>query len=152
LGIIEAAYLVHTAVENSAWFNKPLFILLVDLANSFGSVPHEVMQIAIKMHGIPTYICRFVQNLYSHTNTTFKTSTKGAVPELTNWIDIDSGVLHGDSLSPLLFNLVINLLLLILDEDENSRYKFMVHHAGNHDLATCSPGVAIGGDINSLCL
>jgi ribonuclease HI len=147
LGIIEAAYLAHAAVDNSARFKKPLFVLLVDLANAFGSVPHEVMQIAMKLHGIPTYICRFVQNLYAHAKTTFKTSTKGAVPELTNWIDIDSGVLQGDSLSPLLFNLVINLLLLILDADENSGYKFTVHHAGNRELATRSPGVAVADDI-----
>jgi hypothetical protein len=90
----------------------------------FGAVPHEVILYAMRAHGIPKYIKDFVKSLYGMSKTKFKVDTKGTHPTFTDWIEEKRGVLQGDSLRPLLFNLVIDILLAYIEQDTDHGYNF----------------------------
>jgi ribonuclease HI len=127
LRIMEAAIMVKSALENARQMKKNCYLMPIDFANAFGAVPHEVILYAMRVHGIPKYIEDFVKSLYGTSKTTFKVDTKGTHPTFTDWIEVKRGVLQGDSLSPLLFNLVIDILLAYIEQDADHGYNFHLY-------------------------
>ena len=101
----------HTAqmadiINKARTKQRSLVITLLDLKNAFGEVHHNLIQTALDYHHISDHIKSLVKSLY----TDFKTSI------LTNefrtpFISVGRGVLQGDCLSPLLFNLCFNTFL-----------------------------------------
>ena len=85
---------------------RSLVITLLDLKNAFGEVHHNLIQTALDYHHIPDHIKSLVESLY----TDFKTSIL-ANEFRTPFISVGRGVLQGDCLSPLLFNLCFNTFL-----------------------------------------
>ena len=114
----------HTA-QMAAIINKArtkqrsLVITLLDLKNAFGEVHHNLIQTALDYHHIPDHIKSLVKSLY----TDFKTSI------LTNefrtpFISVGRGVLQGDCLSPLLFNLCFNTFLQHIKSEKYRQFGF----------------------------
>ena len=114
----------HTA-QMAAIINKArtkqrlLVITLLDLKNAFGEVHHNLIQTALDYHHIPDHIKSLVKSLY----TDFKTSI------LTNeirtpFISVGRGVLQGDCLSPLLFNLCFNTFLQHIKSEKYCQFGF----------------------------
>ena len=96
-----------------------LVITLLDLINAFGEVHHNLIQTALDYHHIPDHIKSLVKSLY----TDFKTSV------LTNefrtpFISVGRGVLQGDCLSPLLFNLCFNTFLQHISSENTVNLAF----------------------------
>ena len=108
--LISVAKLVPNSVYSS---------LLLDLKNAFGEVHHNLIQTALDYHHIPDHIKSLVKSLY----TDFKTSI------LTNefrtpFISVGRGVLQGDCLSPLLFNLCFNTFLQHIKSEKYRQFGF----------------------------
>ena len=98
---------------------RSLVIALLDLKNAFGEVHHNLIQTALDYHHIPDHIKSLVKSLY----TDFKTSI------LTNefrtpFISVGRGVLQGDCLSPLLFNLCFNTFLQHIRSEKHHQFGF----------------------------
>ena len=96
-----------------------LVITLLDLKNAFGEVHHNLIQTALDYHHIPDHVKLLVKSLY----TDFKTSI------ITNefrtpFISIGRGVLQGDCLSPLLFNLCFNTFLQHIKSEKYRQFGF----------------------------
>ena len=90
-----------------------LVITLLDLKNVFGEVDHELITYVFKFHCVPDHIIQLTQSLY----TDYRISI--AIDEyLTIPITVEKRVLQGDSLSPLLFNLVINTLINTIKQEK----------------------------------
>ena len=94
-------------------------ITLLDLKNAFGEVHHNLIQTALDYHHIPDHIKSLVKSLY----TDFKTSI------LTNefrtpFISVGRGVLQGDFLSLLLFNLCFNTFLQHIKSEKYRQFGF----------------------------
>ena len=114
----------HTAqmadiVTKARTKQRSLVITLLDLKNAFGEVHHNLIQTALDYHHIPDHIKSLVKSLY----TDFKTSI------LTNefrtpFISVGRGVLQGDFLSPLLFNLCFNTFLQHI---KSGKYLSLIH-------------------------
>ena len=82
---------------------KSLVITLLDLKNAFGEVQHNLIYTVLRYHHLPDHFTSIIRSLYDG----FQTSvTTKEYP--TPFINIEKGVLQGDCLSPLLFNLCIN--------------------------------------------
>ena len=95
------------------------YITLLDLKNAFGEVHHNLIQTALDYHHIPDHIKSLAKSLY----TDFKTSI------LTNefrtpFISVGRGVLQGDCLSPLLFNLCFNTFLQHIKSEKYRKFGF----------------------------
>ena len=101
----------HTAqmadiVNKARTKQRSLVITLLDLKNAFGEVHHNLIQTALDYHHIPDHIKSLVKSPY----TDFKTSI--VTNEFrTLFTSVGRGVLQGDCLSPLLFNLCFNTFL-----------------------------------------
>ena len=77
-----------------------LVVTLIDLHNALGEVNHALLKKVLDYHYIPDEVTKMVLDLY----TDFKVSI--ATKDFwTHKIPVNRGVLQGDSLSPLLFNL-----------------------------------------------
>ena len=80
-------------------------ILLLDLKSAFGEVYHDLIQELLSFHHVPLHIKCLVRNLY----TDFKTSI--IMHDFKTPFIIGRGVLQGDCLSPLFFNLCFNTFI-----------------------------------------
>ena len=98
---------------------RSLVITLLNLKNAFGEVHRNLIQTALDYHHIPDHIKSLVKSVY----TDFKTSI------LTNefrtpFISVGRGVLQGDCLSPLLFNLCFNTFLQHIKSEKYRQFGF----------------------------
>ena len=96
-----------------------LVITLLDLKNAFGEVHHNLIQTALDYHHIPDHIKSLVKSLY----TDFKTSIL-TYEFRTPFISVGRGVLQGDCLSPLLFNLCFNTFLQHVKYEKYRQFGF----------------------------
>ena len=101
----------HTAqmghiIDKARLKQRSLIVTLLDLKNAFGEVNHNLISAVYKYHHIPEQIDHLVKDLYSNFNTTIMTS-HFKIP----FIKVGRGVLHGDCLSPLTFNMCFNTFI-----------------------------------------
>ena len=103
----------------------------IDPKNAFGSVSHNLIQFALEWYHVPTHLADIISTYYEMLVATIETkdwSSKCFVYEI--------GVFQGCVLSPLLFNMVFNLLLDMLSlRTEEAGYKFKGCEVTIHDLA-----------------
>ena len=101
----------HTAqmghiIDKARLKQRSLIVTLLDLKNAFGEVHHNLISAVYKYHHIPEQIDHLVKDLYSNFNTTIMTSHFE-----TPFIKVGRGVLQGDCLSPLTFNMCFNTFI-----------------------------------------
>ena len=93
-------------INNARLKQRSLVVTLLDLRNAFGEVHHNLLSTILQYHHIPSEICSLIESLYRGYQVSIATNTF-----ITDPIAVQRGVLQGDSLSPLLFNLVVNTLI-----------------------------------------
>ena len=108
-GAIEHDLVLDAALAEARRLRKNFFMVLVDLKNGFGSAPHTRIQWALRRFGIPQWVHDYVGNFYSHIAT--KMTSKSWE---TDYLQVQRGVLQGDTLSPLLFLLIMQIALQAL--------------------------------------
>ena len=85
----------------------------MDLKNTFDEVDHELITYVLKFRHVPDHIIQLIQSLYTDYGISVATDRYLTLP-----ITIKKGVLQGHSLSPLLFNLVINTLINTIKQEK----------------------------------
>ena len=103
-GAIEHDLVLDETLWQAKHGHKNINMVLVDLKNAFGSVPHHRISWALKRYGAPNWTTAYVQSLYSGTFTKMACKTF-----TTSYLPLERGVLQGDTLSPLLFLLVMQV-------------------------------------------
>ena len=116
--------LEHTAqmadiINKARIKQRSLVISLLDLKNAFGEVHHNLIQTVLDYHHIPDHIKFLIKSLY----TDFKTSIITAEFS-TPFISVGRGVLQGDCLSPLLFNLCFNTFIQHIKAEKYRQFGF----------------------------
>ena len=76
---------------------------------------HTLQRTILEYHHIPTHVINIVESLYQDYFTSIATDEYITAP-----IRVSRGVLQGDSLSPLLFNLVVNMLINSIKQGKTS--------------------------------
>jgi hypothetical protein len=105
-GCYEHTFILQSLVLDAKRHQKNLFVAWLDLRNAFGSVPHEVISLTLSHLGVPDPIVNLVKNIY--TNATTEINTPAGI---TPGIPIHAGVKQGCPLSPILFNLCIEIII-----------------------------------------
>ena len=85
---------------------KSFVITLLDLKNAFGEVHHNLIPPVLKYHHIPDHIQILIRSLYSNFQTSIIIDSFQ-----TPFIRVRRGVLQGDCLGPLTFNLCFNTFI-----------------------------------------
>ena len=100
---LEHTALVGHMINKARTKQRSLVVTLLDLKNAFGEVHHNLIPIILSNHHIPSHIQALVSSLYLGFKTSILTDTFQ-----TPAIPVCRGVLQGDCLSPLIFNLCFN--------------------------------------------
>ena len=103
-GAIEHDLVLDATLADAKQNKKNLFMVLVDLKNAFGSVPHQRISWALQRFGAPAWVETYISNLYKGMYTKMFCKNWS-----TNFLQVQRGVLQGDTLSPLLFLLVMQI-------------------------------------------
>ena len=98
---------------------RSLIITLLDLKNAFGEVHHNLIYKVLEYHHIPDHIKNLIRSLYTDFQTSIITEQFN-----TAFIKVGRGVLQGDCLSPLLFNMSFNTFIQHIKSEKYSQLGF----------------------------
>ena len=124
------------AIRNAKDHYRQLVIAWIDLKNAFGSVNHNLIQFALWWYHVPPMFARIMFLYYELLVATIEGKEWSSKPFV-----FAVGVFQGCCISPLLFNIVFNLLLDLLSSlTKNNGYRFksstdeiIVHEAAYAD-------------------
>ena len=111
-GTFEHISEMDNIINRSRLKQRSVVITLIDLRNAFGTVNHRLIQTVLKYHHIPQNICDIIGKLYNSFHISVITADFK-----TCYMKVNNGVLQGDCLSPLLFNMVINTFINSIKEE-----------------------------------
>ena len=105
-GCYEHSFLLQSLVGDARRNQKNVFLAWLDLRNAFGSIPHAALTTTLTHMGAPQEFVSMVSNLYTDSYTQIRVGQ-----DYTEHIPLLAGVKQGCPLSPILFNLSIELIL-----------------------------------------
>jgi hypothetical protein len=104
---------MEEVIKSARKNKKTAHITFFDLEDAFGSVPHSLIQETLKRNHLPENIQSYLNNFYSNGTAVVQTSSWRSEP-----FAFKRGVFQGDPLSPTVFLMVFNPVLLKLKNME----------------------------------
>lgn len=86
---------------------RPISVAWIDYAKAFDSVPHSYIKWLFSAVQVPISLRKFLKSLMKKWRVRYEAKNPGGKIERSNYLQIRSGVLQGDSFSPLLFCLAM---------------------------------------------
>ena len=83
------------------------------MKSSFGEVDHKLLAEVLEYQKVPDHIITLITSLYTDYFISVATDSYLISP-----VKVRRGVLQGDSLSPLLFNLIVNTLITTIKQEK----------------------------------
>ncbi len=120
-GCIEHNIAMEEVIKNARKAKRTAHITFFDLEDAFGSVPHSLIQETLKRNHVPENICKYLNSFYNNCQ---------AVVQTPSWrsqlFPFCHGVFQGDPLSPTIFLMVFNPVLLKLKNMEE-KFGYKLH-------------------------
>lgn len=110
-GCAENVCLLDALLNEASRRKRSVIIALLDMKNAYGSVAHAAVFKALEAKKVDTGMLRYVMSLYNGFRTVL--SARG----LSREVVVEQGILQGDPLSPILFNMVVDQLLAVIPEE-----------------------------------
>ena len=105
-GTLEHTAQMTNIINKARTKQRSVVITLLDLKNAFGEIHHNLIKTVLGYHHIPGHVKSIIESLYTDFKTSIITSEFR-----TPFISVGRGVLQGDCLSPLLFNMCFNTFI-----------------------------------------
>lgn len=103
---VDAVFVLRQITEKSIEYNKPAYLCFIDLTKAFDQVQLEDVIHLLYYRNIPINIVQTIENIYLNNNIQARINNK-----LTKPIQVNNGIRQGDSLSPLLFNIIMDEII-----------------------------------------
>ena len=100
-------------IKKARQFQKNIYFYFIDYAKAFHCVDHNKLWNILKEMGIPDHLTCLLRNLYAGQEATIRTGHG-----TTDWFQIGKGVCQGCMLSPCLFNLYAEYIMINTALDE----------------------------------
>ncbi len=118
-GTLEHTAQMANIINKARIKQRSLAISLLDLKNAFGEVHHNLITSVLDYHHIPEHVKLIIKSLYTDFKTSIITSEFR-----TPFILVGRGVLQGDCLSPLLFNMCFNTFIQHIKTEKYHQFGF----------------------------
>ena len=116
--------MVASIIDKARIKQRSVVITLLDLNNAFGEVHHNLIKAVLNHHHVPPTIQALVSNLYDNFQTSIITDNF-----ISPAIPVGRGVLQGDCLSPLLFNMCFNTFIQFIKQEKYKQLGSSTHDA-----------------------
>ena len=119
---LEHTTLLTEALRDAREHQRSICISWLDLRNAFGSVRHSLVQFALRHYHFPEFISSLIRSYYDFLRIVVDVPTCFR----TKPIHFAIGVFQGCTLSPVLFNIVIQLALDILEQRMHQSFAYQL--------------------------
>ena len=106
-GCMEHTAILSQLIREAKAEKKGLVVVWLDIANAYGSIPHSLIQLALRKAHVPEEFCKLVEAYYSNMNIRFTTKEF-----TTEWQRVEKGIITGCTLSVILFALSMTMLVM----------------------------------------
>ena len=113
---IDQLFTLRLLAEKYYEFGKDLYICYVDFQKAFDSVWRKGLWQVMRHLGYDIKIIRLLESMYHNTASSVRVGSQG---ELSSWFETLVGVLQGCFLSPLLFNIMLEIVMALSLEDKD---------------------------------
>lgn len=114
-GCIEHAFSIWDVIQEAKTDNLDLSVVWLDLANAYGSVPHELLFTAMDHFHIPVKVKDLMRKYYNNFTMRFTTAEF-----TTDWHRLEVGIAAGCTISVIWFVLVMEMILMSTECTEES--------------------------------
>ncbi|XP_063680102.1 uncharacterized protein LOC134815494 [Bolinopsis microptera] len=111
-------------MEGARAKNLKATMVFIDFKKAFDSVHRGLLMKILKAYGIPEAIVRLIEGIYTSTKANVITADG-----ITEIFDILAGVLQGDTLAPYLFIIMIDYIMTVTIDDDDSDSGFTLRPA-----------------------
>ena len=111
-GCMEHTAILSQLIREAKAEKKGLVVVWLDIANAYGSIPHSLIQLALRRAHVPEDICKLVETYYANVNIRFTTKDF-----TTEWQRVEKGIITGCTLSVILFALTMTMLVMSVKEE-----------------------------------
>ncbi len=108
----DAIYVLHSALAQTMTHSK-VFCAFIDFSKAFDRIERNILYQKLIRCGISSKMLYMIKNMYSKIKSRVKT-TEGS----TDTFPLESGVMQGECLSPSLFSLYINDIVMCIDNTD----------------------------------
>ena len=100
--------MIWEAIQRAKSEKLNLNVIWLDLANAYGSIPHQMIQLALRMYHAPEDIQVMLDDYFSGFRMRFSTNSY-----TTDWINLEMeiGIAMGCTISPILFVMAMEVIL-----------------------------------------
>ena len=105
---------INWIIEKATEFQKKIYFCFIDYAKATDSVDHSKLWEILQDIGIPDHLTCLLKNLYGDQEATIRIGHG-----TTDWCQIGKGVFQGCILSPCLFNLYAEYIMINTGLDEH---------------------------------
>ena len=105
-GCIEHTTMIWESIQQARRNRLSLYVVWLDLANAYGSVPHQLLWKTLENHHAPIPVIKILQEYFRVFEMRFST-----MAYTTKWIPLQVGIAMGCAISPCLFVLAMQVLL-----------------------------------------
>ena len=104
-GCIEHTSAISQLIREAKVNKSDLTVVWLDLANAYGTVPHQLIETALKHYHVPSHIQGIIVNYLQGIKLRFKVGD-----QTTKWQNLEKGIVTGCTISVVLFVMGMNLL------------------------------------------
>ena len=111
-GCLEHTAVISQLIREAKQEKKNLVVTWLDIANAYGSIPHELIMKSLSEAHIPEDVIHMVENYYNNARIRFATRNF-----TTEWQRVEKGIITGCTLSVVLFSLAMTWIVMSVKKE-----------------------------------
>jgi len=119
-GCIDHVFLLTSTIQYNFHIKRKVYGLFVDMSKAFDTVDHKRLWFKLGKLGVSTKVITVLKYIYKNANAKIRTNY-----DISDSFSIDRGVLQGETVSPILWNLYLEDIIQILDKSDTIPVKLL---------------------------